>query len=156
MFWGIYYSLVLLLRPFARLGLRAFSKTTDTKRARVLIHRNGQILLVRDIFSKDTWSMPGGGVNKGEEPIKAASREVLEEVGVYITPDEMNFLGELARYSAQDQTYTAVLYSREAESELKLKVQKWEIVEAKWFDIEALPPKRTSSVDRALGLLREA
>lgn len=155
MFWNIYYKLVVLLRPFATLGLRIFSRATDTKRARVLIHRNNQILLVRDIFSRDVWSIAGGGLNRNEKAADAASRELLEELGIMINPSELKLLGEIERYSEEDQTYTAVLYSHEVKDELNLNVHKWEIVEAKWFDISSLPEKRTSSVGQALRLLRQ-
>lgn len=155
MFWSIYYRLVVLLRPIAVFGLKHFSRATGTKRARVLIYRDNQVLLVRDIFSRDVWSMAGGGLDRNEAAVDAASREILEELGVVISPSELTYLGELERYSAKDQAYTAVLYSHDVKGELNLNIRKWEIVEAKWFDIESLPLKRASSVDQALRLLRQ-
>lgn len=37
---------------------------------------------MRSISRKRTWQMPQGGINKGEDPAAAASRELLEETGV--------------------------------------------------------------------------
>lgn len=155
MFWGIYYSLVVTLKPFARLGLKIFSGFTETKRARVLVHRGGQVLLVRDIFSGKQWSMPGGGINKNEASEVAAAREMLEEIGVEIDPSDLQYLEDVERYTAEGQTYNAVLYAYEVKGEFNLKVYKWEIVEARWFNLAAMPPDRDSSVDVAIRSLRQ-
>ena len=156
MFWGVYHKFIYLLRPFASFGLNLFSGLVSTKRARVFIYRDQSVLLVRDIFSGDRWCMPGGGVERNELASMAASREVLEEVGLYIEPKELNLLGKVKRLSIKDLTYNAILYSYQTESEISLSVNKWEIVEARWFKLFSLPKERTALVDEALRLLRQS
>lgn len=43
-------------------------RITPTKdRVRVIVYRNdGKILLVKNRFSRQKWSLPGGGVNRNE------------------------------------------------------------------------------------------
>lgn len=61
------------------------------KSARVLIIRNDKLLVFhRKRYSRKTgqwieyYSIPGGGIDKGESPEKAAVRELREEMGVTI------------------------------------------------------------------------
>jgi 8-oxo-dGTP pyrophosphatase MutT (NUDIX family) len=61
------------------------------KSARVLIIENGRLLtFLRKRYSQKTgewieyYSIPGGGIDKGESPEEAAKRELLEEMGVEV------------------------------------------------------------------------
>ena len=47
-------------------------------RATALVVNDGKLLLVRERGAK-RWSLPGGGMKKGEEPAVAACRELDEE-----------------------------------------------------------------------------
>ncbi|MDE2597419.1 MAG: NUDIX domain-containing protein [Sphingomonadales bacterium] len=49
---------------------------------RVLVRdRQGRVLLVRHSYGSGSWMLPGGGLKRGEDPIAAGRREVLEETG---------------------------------------------------------------------------
>jgi 8-oxo-dGTP pyrophosphatase MutT (NUDIX family) len=41
----------------------------------------GRVLLVRHSYGSGRWMLPGGGVGRREDPLKAALRELREEVG---------------------------------------------------------------------------
>lgn len=66
------------------------------KSARVLIIRDGKLLtFLRKRYSKVTgewieyYSIPGGGIDKGETPEQAATRELREEMGVDIVLEDL-------------------------------------------------------------------
>lgn len=41
---------------------------------------NGRVLVVKE--NQDTWSLPGGGLDHGEDPAKGVLRELKEELGI--------------------------------------------------------------------------
>lgn len=50
--------------------------------AGAIIHDDaGRILLVKPSYREDTWEIPGGGLDTGEDPLQAVVREVKEELG---------------------------------------------------------------------------
>ena len=46
-----------------------------------VVLRCGKVLLVRD-KGKSRYSLPGGGIKKGEPTVSAAARELFEELGL--------------------------------------------------------------------------
>ena len=54
------------------------------QRATTIVIRNNHVLLVRD-KGKSKFSLPGGGIKKGEPSTSAAAREVFEELGIHPT-----------------------------------------------------------------------
>lgn len=63
-------------------------------RSRVVLLCGDDILLVQGWLNGDgTWSLPGGGVHRGEQPVIGAIREVKEEVGVSLKPGDLEDIG---------------------------------------------------------------
>ena len=62
------------------------------QRATVVLIRNERVLLVSD--ESGTFSMPGGGIEPGEQPVEAAVRELHEETGLTATRAEFWFTWE--------------------------------------------------------------
>ncbi len=58
-------------------------------RVSALLRWNDRLLLCRhEKPGKEYWLLPGGGVNSGESLVDALDRELMEEVGVEVTPFE--------------------------------------------------------------------
>tara|TARA_R110002124_G_scaffold47392_2_gene141162 strand:+ start:344 stop:787 length:444 start_codon:yes stop_codon:yes gene_type:complete len=52
-----------------------------------ILHRNGQILLTHQCEPTPEVQLPGGGIDKGENPMAALHREAFEETGWRIAPE---------------------------------------------------------------------
>jgi 8-oxo-dGTP pyrophosphatase MutT (NUDIX family) len=61
--------------PFSRSNLMGHITASG------LVIRDGSVLLIFHPYIKQ-WFQPGGHIDDGEEPIRAAIREVFEETGV--------------------------------------------------------------------------
>jgi ADP-ribose pyrophosphatase YjhB (NUDIX family) len=50
----------------------------------LVVDDHARLLLVRHAGDRDSWAVPGGGVDVGESPARAAEREIREETGLRI------------------------------------------------------------------------
>lgn len=67
----------------ARFGEAPSSRQKYVRRPGIyaVLERDGQILLTYQSHPHNEFQLPGGGIDKGENPIAALHREVLEETG---------------------------------------------------------------------------
>ena len=73
------------------------SSQTAIRIGAALISRDdGHVLLVRK-RATESFMQPGGKIEAGEHPVAALSRELSEELGIEVDPDEMTYVG---RYTA--------------------------------------------------------
>lgn len=126
-----------------------------SRRVRILVfNQNKQILLVRNWLGFQKWTLPGGGCRKYETNIVAASRELFEETGLRIAPEEFTLLKET---KDPELNYKAPLLAAEISHHslepLKGQVA-WEIIERNWWEKDKLPGRRSPLVDIALESLR--
>lgn len=50
----------------------------------IITNLGGDVLLLKHSYGPKVWALPGGGLKSGEDPAKAARREVREELGMTI------------------------------------------------------------------------
>jgi len=105
----------------------------------VVINDNKVLLIKRDSEPyKNSWALPGGFINTDEDAVSAAKREVKEETGL-----DVEILGLIGVYSdpKRDERHTiSIAYlGFPLNSNSKLKPQKNETKEVKWFEIEDIP-----------------
>ena len=88
----------------------------------MLFNPAGRIFVARRIdMPSEAWQMPQGGIDKGEEPLQAAERELYEETGMrsvsllaeapdwinYDLPDHLVGIAFKGRYRGQTQKWFA-------------------------------------------------
>lgn len=72
--------------------------------ARALIIEEGRLLVMTMADAKGQWCVtPGGGIHRGETLGQGLRREVREEVGIEVTPDDIVYVRELIGSSAKVQ-----------------------------------------------------
>jgi 8-oxo-dGTP diphosphatase len=57
--------------------------------ALVAVWHEGEILVLRSSY-RPGWSLPGGGIARGESPRQAAVREIAEEIGLAVAPEALH------------------------------------------------------------------
>ena len=72
--------------------------------AMILENEAGEALIVKANY-KSYWTFPGGVIDSDETPKEGALRETLEEVGVDVHPDTVEFIAVVNRSSDMAQTY---------------------------------------------------
>ena len=102
----------------------AFAYITDTE---------GKILCVRQNYANKHWTMPGGGVESGEDPRDAVVREVLEETGLVVKAGD--FIGTYVMPYKDDM----VLLFEATAKDFTLNTPNEEIAELGFFSPDNLP-----------------
>ena len=104
-------------------------------RVRVIIYRDdGDILLVKNRFSRQKWALPGGGVKHNESYEQAAVRETLEEIGLKI--DNLQYLGKANSHESYAKFSVRVFAAHASDYDIKCN---FEIMEARWLNMNYLP-----------------
>lgn len=153
MMWRLYYSLLRLVNPVARHVFRVLNMLTGQQRAKVLlINGQGEILLVQNTLGDRRWTLPGGGIEKGESANDAAIREVHEELGIVLRSNNCRHIGQV--YVAVGRYDAPIIVSRLSEvQKSSIKPRKLEIYAAEWFSVSKLPEDTQPIVIEAYALL---
>ena len=120
-----------------------------------LINKNNEIWVGKRLdFKNKYWQMPQGGIDKGENPLKAAYRELNEETSIktveliqeikdeitYHLPD--NLLGIIwkGKFKGQTQKWYIMRFLGK-DNEINLKTKHPEFLEWKWINHENITDK---------------
>jgi 8-oxo-dGTP diphosphatase len=106
-----------------------------------LVVRGGQILLIRrhGLHGAGSWSPPGGHLDFGETPEGCAVREVLEEVGLHVSP--VRFVAMTNDVFVEEDKHYITLWMRgDVDAGAEVSIQEPdEVAEIGWFDVTTLP-----------------
>lgn len=109
-----------------------------------------QILLVRLSYGPGQWSIPTGGIKRGEDPEQAARREFREETGC--EANALTLLGVQNDEVHGTQNRVHVFACKTADAP---KPDMREIIEARFFPTHSLPEPMGELARRRLQMLRE-
>lgn len=84
--------------------------------AEVYIIHDGKLLMFKRSETKKKfpgfWSLPGGHIDEGEDPLSAAIREVKEETGVSIVPEDIKLkVVALHHHIDRNELYAAFAFA---------------------------------------------
>ncbi len=116
---------------------------------RVIVQdKEGAVLLVRHSYLKG-WYLPGGGVDGGETMAQAARREIEEEAGVVSKQDPV-LLNVFLDRKDFGRNHVGLFHITEWEQGATFLEPNSEIVEARFFALDALPDGMTGATARRL------
>lgn len=108
----------------------------DSHGVRILLIDERRVLLVSHWYAPWAWTLPGGGVNKGETPEDAAMREAWEETGLKVN----SIAGEIGTYTGKlgKTDRVTFYYTGDFTGDIAMRPN-LEIMARSWFDVDSLP-----------------
>ena len=118
----------------------------------VLLNKENKVFVAKRIDNpKNFWQMPQGGVDEGENYLKAAYRELEEETSIksvelikeldgiltYDLPDRLLGVIWKGKFKGQKQKWFLMRFLGE-DSEINIKTKKPEFLDWKWLDLDML------------------
>lgn len=82
------------------------------------------------------WTLPSGGVEKGESALDAALRETLEEVGIELEPQSLRHVGSFEN-GVEFKRDLIELYEVRLAHEPRVQVDGVEVIEARFLETKA-------------------
>jgi 8-oxo-dGTP pyrophosphatase MutT (NUDIX family) len=111
-----------------------------SQRTRVLIVHEGDIVVLRTWLAGNTkWGMPGGGKHKDETPVQGAIREVREEVGIELKPEQLRLLFT-TMFHDKGFRFPCYYFVAELSERTSFTRQKHEIADIRWVDPTTAAP----------------
>ena len=118
----------------------------------IVLNKNNKVFVAKRIDNpKNFWQMPQGGVDEGEDFLKAAYRELEEETSIknvelikelegtitYELPDRLLGIIWKGRYRGQKQKWFLMRFRGE-EKEINIKTKNPEFLDWKWIELDQI------------------
>jgi putative (di)nucleoside polyphosphate hydrolase len=118
----------------------------------IVLNKNNRVFVAKRIDNpKDFWQMPQGGVDKNEDHLNAAYRELKEETSIenvklikeiqeftiYELPDHLLGIIWKGKFKGQKQKWFIMRFLGK-DSEINIKTKKPEFLEWKWIKINEI------------------
>lgn len=117
-----------------------FLRFSKEKRVRVIVvSSDNHVLLVRNWFGYQNWSLPGGGIKKNETPRRAAIRELYEETGMSLKSNGISYIKPYICHESFLSFKSDVYYTATKKRSPLTQKRDFEILEIKWHSIKKLP-----------------
>ncbi len=116
-----------------RLTMRLLEPRFAVTAGAVVVDERGRVLLLKHVFRAGSgWGIPGGFIEKGEQPEDAVRRELEEEIGLQLEEARLAFVRTLKR-----PTQVEIIFRCRPRGEFA--PRSVEIKSAEWFATDALP-----------------
>ena len=118
----------------------------------IVLNKKNKVFVAKRIDNpKNFWQMPQGGIDKDEDYLSAALRELEEETSItnvelideldgfmtYLLPNRLLGIIWKGKYKGQKQKWFLMRYLGK-DSEINIKTKKPEFIEWKWIDLSQL------------------
>jgi len=128
--------------------IRRTQPTFTVSVAAVILNQRREVLLLNHVLRpRSGWGLPGGFIDRGEQPADAIRREIREETGIELNDLKMLRVRTLGRH-------IEILFSATTPGDPE--VLSREIIELGWFTMETLPPQlnggQKTAIESVLGL----
>ena len=112
----------------------------------VVLDDGGRVMLLKHEFRAGSgWGIPGGFIERGEQPLEALRRELREEIGAEVEAAEIVRVRTLKRPQQVEIHFRCRV--REAGS---ARPRSLEINSVGWFEADALPPELSTDQRRII------
>lgn len=130
-----------------RVSLKANRKDRVTFGVQGVVRDGRRVLLVRHGYRRG-WYFPGGGLERGETALGGLLRELQEEVGVLASASP-RLIGIYTHFDQFPGDHI-LLYLLETWTRPHIPAPTYEIEEARFFDVEALPDEVSKGTQRRI------
>ena len=117
----------------------------------IFFFQGGNVLLLRRFntgYADGNYSVPAGHLEGDETVVQAAIREVREEVGVALRPDDVLVVGTMHRKSRNERVDFFVTVRRWSGEPSNCEPEKCD--DLSWFPLDALPTNTVPYIRRAV------
>ncbi len=144
-----------LLRQALTLAVRLFAPRHYVGAMAVIFNQAGQILLVEHVFRPNyNWGLPGGWVERGENPANTVQRELAEELGLKVEIKRLLACEVQGRDPGGSAPLSLGLmyYGRLADNDALPATHTYEILSTAWVDAAAIPYRLPAKILQAIAL----
>ncbi|HEX8164008.1 MAG TPA: NUDIX domain-containing protein [Pyrinomonadaceae bacterium] len=135
-----------------RLGVWLAEPRFTVTAGAVVVDDEGRVLLLKHVYRRGSgWGIPGGFMEKGEQPEAAIRRELREEAGLEV--DDARLVAVRSITAAQQ---VEILYAARARRGARACAASAEVSRAAWFGRDALPPGLSQDQRRLIALALES
>lgn len=114
-----------------------------TSRAYILLQCDGEVLVVKNWLSRQSWQLPGGGLRPGEDARLAVKREISEELGIKL--DGSPKLINRGIWKTDKLGFKYKFFFASLSSKPQLKPDRQELVAAGWLKPAKLSSNNTTA-----------